>query len=390
MKPGQDGLLKLRENLQAAVEITPAHLPREQLMAYAGGRLDEVDRELAESHFEICPQCVAQARDLNDSAARSVTVAATPLTSQGPQSSRTALRTTEGLAGLGSRLLTRKLAGAIAVLALLLIGVALWWLRSHTPAQEIVDQSTAPLPPPAQPSVGGVPEPQPISPPVLFALNDGDEQVTLDSKGNFSGLEALSTVEMQRVKTALQTGKVLTPKLLKELRDSTSARMGDPGKATFDLLGPVGRVVANDRPTFRWRPLSGAISYQVTITDPARDYEEIATSQRLEHGKWTVDRPLERGRVYAWQVTAHTEAGDVKAPEAAEAKFIVLNQSMADDLTRARKVYAGRRLVLGILYAEAGLLDEAERELKALSAANPQSSIAKSLLRDLQSRQRRF
>ena len=51
--------------------------------------------------------------------------------------------------------------------------------------------------------------------------------------------------------------------------------------------------------------------------------------------------------------------------------------------------YAGRRLAPGLLYAEAGLLDEAERELKALVAANPRSQIAKNLLLDLRSKHRR-
>jgi hypothetical protein len=192
---------------------------------------------------------------------------------------------------------------------------------------------------------------------------------------------------MRLVKSALQTGKVLTPEILNELRDSSSARMGDSGtKATFELLGPVARVVSSVRPTFRWQRLSGAVSYRVTITDPALDYREVATSRALDDVKWTVDRALERGRLYAWQVIARTENGDVKAPEAAEAKFKVLDQTIADDLARARKVYARRPLVLGLLYAEAGLLDEAERELSAMVAANRRSAIAKSLLREVQSK----
>jgi hypothetical protein len=272
------------------------------------------------------------------------------------------------------------------VLALLLIAVALW-LRTNKPAQEIVDQ----LPAPSQPSITPVPETKPTSAPVLLTLNDGSEKITLDAQGNFTGLEALSPADMRLVKSALQTGKVLTPEALKELRDSASARMGDAGgKATFAVLGPVGRVVVGVRPTFRWRSLSGAISYRVTITDPALDYKEIAASRALNDVKWTVDSALERGRLYAWQVIAHTGSGDVKAPEAAEAKFKVLDQSTADDLARARKVYAGRPLVLGLLYAEAGLLDEAEREFLAMAAANPQAPIAKSLLGEVQSKLRRL
>jgi hypothetical protein len=38
-------------------------------------------------------------------------------------------------------------------------------------------------------------------------------------------------------------------------------------------------------------------------------------------------------------------------------------------------------LLLGLRYAQAGLLEDAEREFRALLAANPRSSIAKNLLR---------
>jgi len=47
------------------------------------------------------------------------------------------------------------------------------------------------------------------------------------------------------------------------------------------------------------------------------------------------------------------------------------------------------REALGLLYAEAGLLDEAERELKALVAADPRSRIAKNLRLDLRSKHQR-
>src|SRR5262245_24142142 len=166
--------------------------------------------------------------------------------------------------------------------------------------------------------------------------------------------------------------------------------MGAGGDAAFVLLDPVGRIVTDDRPTFRWRPLNGAISYKLTVTDPEAGYKEVAASPELRETKWTVDRPLERGRIYTWQVIARADGREVKAPAPnREAKFKLLEQARADEITRAEKVYAGRRLALGLLYAQAGLLDEAEREIKALVAANPQSPVAKNLLRDLRARRRK-
>ncbi len=61
---------------------------------------------------------------------------------------------------------------------------------------------------------------------------------------------------------------------------------------------------------------------------------------------------------------------------------------MLKRIEEARRTSPPSHLVLGILYAEAGLLDEADRELAALSNLNPQSSLPSNLLSDLR-RQRR-
>ena len=55
-------LLTLQASLQGPDEVETTHLSGEQLTSYAAGGLDEIDRELAESHFEVCPQCEAQAQ----------------------------------------------------------------------------------------------------------------------------------------------------------------------------------------------------------------------------------------------------------------------------------------------------------------------------------------
>ena len=180
-------------------------------------------------------------------------------------------------------------------------------------------------------------------------------------------------------------------KAIEQLRDPAASIMGSPSTTALQLRAPVGEIVASERPTFRWRPFAGAISYQIIISDPAASYQEVASSPQLKGIHWTVDRPLKRGHVYTWQIIVRTADEELKAPgpEAPAAKFKVLDHATASKLVRAKKSYAGRRLALGLLYAEAGLLDEAERELKALVAANPRSQIAKSLLLDLRSKHRR-
>ena len=59
-----------------------------------------------------------------------------------------------------------------------------------------------------------------------------------------------------------------------------------------------------------------------------------------------------------------------------------------NELVRARRAYASSHLTLALLYMRAGLLDEAERELRALEKANPNSAISRRFLANLQAMRR--
>jgi hypothetical protein len=385
-------LLALQASLQGPDEDATTHISSEQLTIYAAGGLDEIDRELAESHFEVCPQCEAQAQWLKAQAAQGAAEMNSASTS--PQSSPAALSrrlvVTSDLSSLWDRFLLLpsmlRVVGAVVTSALLVLTFALW-LRAEKDRSAIV--VPRPAPSPSTPHSPILPPPEPS--PILLALSDGGETITLDTQGNVAGLDSLPASDRQRVKASLATGKVKISKTFEQLRDPAGSIMGSTSTTALLLRTPVGEVVASERPTFRWRPLIGAISYQIIISDPAASYQEVASSPQLMGIHWTADRPLKRGHVYTWQIIVRTADEELKAPgpEAPAAKFKVLDHATASKLVRAKKSYAGRRLALGLLYAEAGLLDEAERELKALVAANPRSQIAKSLLLDLRSKHRR-
>jgi hypothetical protein len=63
-------------------------------------------------------------------------------------------------------------------------------------------------------------------------------------------------------------------------------------------------------------------------------------------------------------------------------------QAKADEIARARRAYASSPLTLGLSYAQAGLLDEAERELHALHRANPNSAVVRRWLADVRATRR--
>lgn len=282
----------------------------------------------------------------------------------------------------------------MAAIILSLVAATGLWLRGREDKQNIAKtgpSSPASPQPSTNVSIDPAPNPSPeLPPPILLALNDGDARVTFDAQGNLTGLESLPPSQQQRVKTALTTQKIETPEILKELEGASGAAMGSSSNEPFKLISPVGKIVAADRPTFRWQPLGDASSYRVTISDPKANYQEVAVSPALSNAEWRVVRPLRRGRVYAWQVTARTNGGDVKAParDAPEARFGVLEHEQAIELARAKRDYAGRHLTLGLLYAQAGLLDDAEGEFQALAAANPKSTVAENLLRAIRVKRR--
>ncbi|SRR5579883_591694 len=136
------------------------------------------------------------------------------------------------------------------------------------------------------------------------------------------------------------------------------------GGRWFELLAPVGTAVSTDRPLFRWRPLEPGATYVVEIFD--EHFNPLLESPRLRTAEWQPDRPLPRGRVLEWQVTAHmgTESVMAPLPPAPEARLEILPAAAAEAIESARREHAGDHLLLAALYTNAGALDEAEAELR--------------------------
>ena len=161
--------------------------------------------------------------------------------------------------------------------------------------------------------------------------------------------------------------------------------MGGPGTSTdFSLKAPVGVVVETDQPDFRWRPLSAATAYQVTVADDRQNV--VAQSGSITKMEWRPDKPLSRNQIYQWQVVALKDGQELaKAPDAggASAKFQIISRKTYEQLERARQLYPGSPLTLGVLYAQAGFLEDAEAQFQALVKTNPRSSEARKLLADV-------
>jgi hypothetical protein len=256
-------------------------------------------------------------------------------------------------------------------LAVLVVATIAWlvWRTQGEKAPEVVAVSS-PTPPVSQPSPS--PEPSLQPPPaqeVVAQLNDGE----------------VPPAYQNRVKEVLTSQRIGRSSQLQGLTRPSSTLMGSNNQPEFSVLEPTGSVSLTDRPAFRWSEMEGATGYVVEVYDD--QFKLAASSPQLTTRSWTIPQPLPRGKVYSWQVKAIKDGQEITwpRPPAPQAKFRILDQSKANELARARRAYSSSHLTLGLLYADAGLLREAEHEFRLLLRANPNSPLARTLLRQVQS-----
>ena len=131
---------------------------------------------------------------------------------------------------------------------------------------------------------------------------------------------------------------------------------------------------------------SGAKTYRVEVFDV--NYSPVAASPPLTATSWTPEKPLERGKVYAWQVTATGKGEPAAAPKPPdpEARFEIVSARDAAGIDQARKLTPPSHLLLATKLAAAGLCQEAQSELAALASANPASPVPAQIREDLAKR----
>jgi hypothetical protein len=254
---------------------------------------------------------------------------------------------------------------ALAVMLLVFIAWVVWRMPKGDHREEVVVVPSPSL----QPAPAPVPSVQPEQPVVVVAqLNDGAGVVSLDKEGKLSGADNLPAGYQ-----------------LQGLTRPPSALMGpnDP-VPQFSVIEPGGNVLLGDRPTFRWSRMEGATGYVVEVYDD--QFKLVSASPEITSLSWATTQALPRGHVYSWQVKAIKDGQETTSPRppAPQAKFRVLDQAKANELMKAKRAYGSSHLALGLLYAEAGLLREAEAEFRLLQRANPNSEIAQRLLRQIQ------
>ena len=368
--------------------LVRAHLSAEQMAGYVDRNMSGKEIQMVADHLTDCEQCALAVDDLHtfrNQIAPSLELEYHPAAVPSPAVPSPAEgwwhRTVASLPSLFRPSPGLAFGAALAIILLAVTGWLIW--RAPQESEPNLEIVVTPAPP-SQPE----PAPEPAQAPVVAQLNDGERQLTLDREGKLSGADDLPPSYQSMLREALTTRRVERSSELKGLTRPPSSLMStDKQQIEFSVIEPVGIVLMTDRPAFRWSMMEGATGYVVEVYDSK--FNLMAASPQLTDLSWTPPA-LPRGKVYGWQVKATKDGQEFKSPRppAPQARFRILDRAKANELAKARRAYPSSHLALGLLYAEAGLLREAEQELRALQKANPDSEIARSLLNQVQALRR--
>ena len=365
----------LTEAFLPSVGEEPFHLSHAELQSYCAGSIATADQIVCESHIEICEQCDEELRLI--SAAQ-----------DGQRAQKFAwLWSSWGFPT------PARLAAAVALIGLLTLAALVWWRTSSRPTQQgSVSKGAKEIPAAALPP-GSVATatPQPgnesvaSNPPVVAGLKDNNREIRLDQEGKVTGLEGFDESSQKMVKAALAGEGLAKPRVLEEFSSPPIMFLDErQSEVAFRLTGPISIVITKQRPAFSWRPLTGATSYVVSIFDAK--FNRVAMSPPLSKTNWTVEVSLKRGQSYSWEVAATKDGKEITAPvaPAPRAQFKLLDADKLSALSKIKEQKPVSHLALGLMYARFGLVSDAEGEFRQLVKENPDSALAKNLLRTVQ------
>jgi len=356
-----------------------SHLTFEQSAAFVDGLVTGDERRSLEDHLAVCAQCgplISDLRIFRNQVASDLDREVRPSDSR-PE------HLLHSNNGFRSKFPFFKFPVWIyaSVAAVVLVGIAAWvvWRFTSTSSRrEAIVVSPTVTPSPSIDLVSPTP-PDRDAGTVLVRLNEGGSLLTINSQGELVGAEAWPQEYQRMAREALMNQRVEKSSQLAGLNRRGSSLMGGDDKGqTFGVIEPAGKIIFIDRPVFRWSTLTGATGYIVEVYDG--NFNSVATSPVVTGNSWTAPS-LKRGQLYSWQVKATKDGQEFLAPRppAAQAQFRVLDQASSAEISRVRRDYSSSHLLLGLLYAKAGLLEEAERELSALQAVNPDASVLRRL-----------
>jgi hypothetical protein len=382
------------------------HLDYEQLVAFVDEKMDAEEREFFNLHLDFCERCSGDVRSLLDFRSR-----------LDAELSYRRERAQEQYINDKKPIWSRRPAIAWRPLyigaTLLILGFAVYLAifragrRSDGPSTQTVSASPTPFATPVPDQTPAVvrtaPSPQQMTsthainhrPPSapgterlsqVAVLKDAGREIRIGKTGVVGGMESLPSDLTRAINESLIAENIVKPASLDEVEsEQGTLRAGESRKSRFKLLSPGRMVIFERRPTFKWEPLDGATGYEVIVGEISGQKAAHIDQLPASVTQWTPPAPLGRGKVYSWVVKATINGEKINSPipPDPEMKFKVLDESSVKKLEAINKTRS--HLALGVFYARAGMIDEAELEFEALRRENPDSPVIAALLRAVRS-----
>lgn len=383
----QRGLAPFNFTLEPAFWFRNEHLKSDDLVRLADKSFDEETREIINIHLSTCETCGDDLRSFlafRDATAREMNV------SYGP----TYYERSEPRSGAPWwQQLQRNPVYAVAAIVLLAMAVVIGIFALSKTSEPLGANKQDQVNPDTQqnPSLSPHPGPNVVSSPStvdnstkVAVLKDATGEVTIYKSGEVTGLDQVSASSRQYVARAALSEQLEPADILRRLSPKQSSlRSNDNVEQKIRLLYPLRRVVTEDRPVFRWDSLPNASSYRVYVLDA--DGNQIGQSEELAptQTRWKIPVRLTRGQIFSWVVTAAVDGKKIVSPSASapEMKFAVLSRADFQELTRLKQ--SNSHIALGVFYARAGLVDQAEHEFQSLVELNPESETPRKLLQSV-------
>ena len=157
-----------------------------------------------------------------------------------------------------------------------------------------------------------------------------------------------------------------------------------PGEQQIVITQPLGTTVEDTQPTLTWDALIDGWTYRVHIED--RDsHQTVATSPALDEALWQIPIPLQRGHTYLWRVEASSNGNRSMTTTSQTALFSVLSDEGEREIQNLRTGHPSH-LLLGSFYTHYGMWREAVLEYRQLVDEVPDSAEATKLLRNAEIR----
>ncbi len=352
----------LIEDLQADVKYDFHLNYDEHLKPFIYENISVIDKEIVESHVEVCAVCREDLRDLLNFHRE--------LEQEREIRELSKSHWWTQIANWFSAP-NRKILWLACATILLCVGAGLAWLFLSKPTDEIAKKPS---------NAAVIENDQTVSNININQMPIPINQNTVTSKAD-SNSENQNAIETPKEP---EVANLVLPKFLNDLRineNETLRGNNDSPTQKITVISPNATIIRDSSPILIWQNVPNIENYEITVFD--ENDNRIAKFENVKGNSQRISNLL-KGKIYQWQVSAKSVLENGKQTDfIGQGKFYIISQADENKINQAKN-----SLEKGKAFAEAGLLAEAASQFRQYLKQNPNSENAKKFLRQIEQAQR--